>query len=93
MTHFLKKEGYDDIKKAPKDFTLLERDPLLTWAPTPPTKWKMNYFVPHFGADDDIIVSKASEVAASESLGHQWIPTKDEDGEWELPSEDAIFKI
>ena len=32
----------------------LEREPLLTWAPTEPATFKMNYPVPSFGPDPDI---------------------------------------
>jgi len=33
----------------------LKREPLITWAPTEPTKdHPINYFVPHFGTDSDI---------------------------------------
>ena len=63
-----------------------EREPLLTWAPTPPKGIKRDYFVPNFGADHDINASKAHESAAAARLNHQWVPTKDKDGEWELPS-------
>lgn len=71
----------------------IKREPLLTWAPTPPKTHKMNYFVPNFGADHDINVSKANEASAAEKLGHEWNPTKDKDGEWELPSSQIEFKL
>ena len=39
----------------------LEREPLAAWAPTPKADaHKMNYFVPHFGEDDDIKATKVS---------------------------------
>lgn len=64
----------------------MNREPLLSWSPTPPKTFKMNYFVPHFGEDHDITTSKANEAAAGARLSHTWTPTKDEDGEWELPT-------
>jgi hypothetical protein len=65
----------------------------LTWAPTPPKSHPINYFVPHFGEDHDVVATKKHESQAGETLGHTWTPTKDKDGEWELPSEDAFFRL
>ena len=53
----------------------------------------MNYFVPNFGEDADIASSKTHEAAAAARLKHQWNPTKDKDGNWELPSESAFFTL
>ena len=37
------------------------REPLLTWAPTPKkADHDMNYFVPHFGEDQDVKLTKKS---------------------------------
>ena len=53
----------------------VERDPLLTWAPTPSKDpFDMNYFVPHFGEDGDISNTKASAATAEAKLGHVWNP-------------------
>merc|ERR1719231_1422281 len=52
----------------------LTREPLLTCAPTPPATHNMNYFVPHFGEDREIMASKSSAAAAEKSLGHVWNP-------------------
>ena len=32
----------------------VDREPLLTWAPTPPKGHPIDYFVPNFGIDNDI---------------------------------------
>ena len=51
----------------------VERDPLLTWAPTPPkAEFDMNYFVPHFGEDHEITETKKSGADAEKRLGHFW---------------------
>jgi len=71
----------------------INREPLLTWAPTAPKSHPMNYFVPHFGEDGDITSSKADEALAAATLGHTWTPTKDKDGAWELPSPQIEFKL
>lgn len=71
----------------------VDREPLLTWAPTPKKSHPMDYFVPHFGEDHDITSSKANEAAAAKTLEHVWTPTKDKDGEWELPSSQIEFKL
>merc|ERR1712070_1350670 len=70
------------------------REPLLTWAPTPKKGHKVDYFVPNFGADADM-VDQASHVTAAEAkLGHVWTPHRDEDDEkWVVPKEDAQFKL
>ena len=52
--------------------TLVQREPLLSWAPTQPASaFKMNYFVPHFGEDQDIKNSKVDLAWAENSLGHK----------------------
>merc|ERR1719231_582866 len=62
----------------------LTREPLLTWAPTPPATHNMNYFVPHFGEDQDIIDAKKN-IADQEALHGKWTPTQDDNGFWNLP--------
>jgi hypothetical protein len=54
---------------------------------------KRNYFVPNFGEDSHITESKDSEKLASTKLAHVWTPTKDEDGNWELPSPQIEFQL
>ena len=71
----------------------VEREPLLTWAPTPKKSHPMNYFVPNFGEDSDIKASKGHEAGASATLKHVWTPTKDKDGEWEVPTTTAFFNL
>ena len=48
----------------------LTREPLLTWAPTPPATIKRNYFVPNFGEDRDITTTKASLAIAEHQYNH-----------------------
>ena len=50
----------------------LNREPLLTWAPTEAVGFKKNYFVPNFGEDRDITKTKNSITAAEKQLGHNW---------------------
>lgn len=49
-----------------------EREPLLTWAPTPPKTHPINYFVPNFGVDYEISDSQNNMNAAEKSLSHTW---------------------
>lgn len=64
----------------------------------------MDYFVPDFGLDEDIVATQAHEAAASEDYGHKWEPYQvphedDPTGKvlplvWErIPTEDAEFKL
>merc|ERR1712159_627689 len=58
----------------------IQREPLLTWAPTPPkASHPTDYFVPHFGEDADMLGSRGSIAAAEKQLGHFWTipPTPD----------------
>ena len=71
----------------------MDREPLLTWAPTPPKTHPMNYFVPNFGEDHDISSTKSHESQAASKLGHTWTPTKDKDGNWEVPTTEAFFRL
>lgn len=49
-------------RSAPEYNEFAQREPLLSWAPTPdPNGFKKNYFVPHFGGDSDIVTSKTNE--------------------------------
>merc|ERR1711988_756763 len=70
-----------------------QREPLLTWAPTPKKTHPMDYFVPNFGEDSDIASTKGHESAAEATLKHVWTPTKDKDGNWEVPSTEAFFRL
>ena len=44
-----------------------------------------DYFVPHFGVDPDILATQESEVQASNTLNHDWTPTQDKNGYWNVP--------
>jgi len=39
----------------------INREPLLTWAPTAPKTHPMDYFVPNFGVDHEIAATHAHE--------------------------------
>merc|ERR1719329_1534158 len=53
----------------------IQREPLLTWAPTPPkADHKMDYFVSHFGTDSDVKAVGASISAAETIVGHKFDP-------------------
>ena len=50
----------------------IEREPLLTWAPTPKAdSFKMNYGVSHFGEDKEITYTKKNIKDAEQKLGHE----------------------
>jgi len=49
----------------------------------------MDYPVPDFGLDRDVVSTQAHEKAAEESVGHVWKVDKWED----LPKVDAEFKL
>jgi len=49
------------------------REPLLGWEPTPPSSHPTNYFVPHFGKDEDNTLTTNNSLDwAEKSLGHKW---------------------
>ena len=43
----------------------LDREPLLTWKPTDPASHPVDYFVPNFGVDHDIIATQNHEKVVS----------------------------
>ena len=52
----------------------LQREPLLSWSPTKkPNAYPVDYFVPHFGQDEDIKSSFSHMKAAESTLG-TWTP-------------------
>ena len=55
--------------------------------------YKLDYFVPNFGKDHDVHTSEQSASQAEAAIGHTFTPTQDEDGEWEVPTETAEFKL
>merc|ERR1719443_2200658 len=65
----------------------IQREPLLTWAPTEPATFKMNYPVPDFGPDPDIENSLKHSVALTEPA------EKIVDFEKVKPYEDEKFKV
>lgn len=56
----------------------IDREPLLSWSPTPaddgPPK---NYFVPHFGTDEEIKAVPVSIAAAEKIVGHKFLSDAD----------------
>jgi len=75
----------------------VEREPLLAKVGT--QKWrgpyKINYFVPNFGADKDIADSKTHTTAAEERLSHKWEPYEEEndDGKKEWQRIPTMFSL
>jgi len=70
-----------------------QREPLLTWKPTPPKSHPVDYFVPDFGKDHEIADSQRHEGEAEKKLKHTWTPKKDEDDKWVLPSHEIEFHL
>ena len=52
----------------------LQREPLLTWAPTAPKSHPVDYFVPNFGQDVDIKEAQKHIKDAEVMLKHPWNP-------------------
>lgn len=79
------------------ELTQLEEktDPLQPWAPKWHGKWDINYFVPNFGADGDIVASKTHTEAAENRLAHKWEPYEetDEDGNKEWKRIPGVFTL
>jgi len=58
----------------------LEREPLRSWSPSPkPGGHKVDYFVPHFGTDNEINNSLDSAKLAEAQLGHEWTESSPDD--------------
>ena len=70
-----------------------ERDPLLSKQFTQPATHPMNYFVPHFGEDEEILASKNHMAAEEKVLKTTWNPKIDEDGDYVLPETPHDFKL
>ena len=45
----------------------------------------MDYFVPNFGKDQDVLDSADSIKEAEQTLGHEWKPKQDANGYWLVP--------
>jgi len=77
------------------DFVQTGREPLLSWKPViAKPSHPMDYPVPDFGADHEMIASKEHEGAAEDLLAHKWKLQKDEKTEkWIVPPSDVEFKI
>ena len=52
----------------------LDREPLLTWAPSPPKGHPVDYFVPNFGKDFDIKATEKHVLDSETKLNHKWTP-------------------
>lgn len=53
-----------------------DREPLLTWEPTPPGTHPINYFVPDFGVDHNIQASETNCANAENEFGDNWDPSE-----------------
>ena len=67
---------------------------MLTWAPSAKKGHPVDYFVPNFGKDQDL-VDQDSHVKGSEAgLKHQWNPKwDDKDEKFVVPTESVEFKL
>ena len=70
-----------------------DREPLLSWAPKDKKTHPMNYFVPNFGVDHQIVHSQNNEKNAEVALKHDWVLKKDDDDKWILPAKSIEFKL
>ena len=52
----------------------VDREPLLTWKPKAPKTHPMDYFVPNFGLDHDIISTQSHIKGQEARLKHTWTP-------------------
>ena len=75
----------------PSSLLQMQREPLLTWKPDL-LPGMLEYTVPNNGVDKDILTTQANEQAAAKRLKHQWNP-KQVGGVWNVPTEDAEFKL
>lgn len=57
----------------------ITREPLLTWKASEPKHIPRDYFVPNFGADDDVKTTFNSVKIAEKNLSHVWTPPDDSD--------------
>ena len=51
-----------------------DREPLLTWKPKAPKSHPVDYFVPNFGADEDVIATQKSIKSEELRQGVNWTP-------------------
>ena len=65
----------------------------MTWKPTDPASHPVDYFVPNYGVDHDIIATQNHEKLVAKQMGSKWEPKQDKDGKWIVPTEDAFFKL
>lgn len=45
----------------------------------------VDYVVPNFGVDQDIVDTQKQVAAAEATLGHAWVPVQDDNGYWGVP--------
>jgi hypothetical protein len=66
----------------------LRREPLLSWTPKPTKGHPVNYFVPNFGVDTDILDSHQNLKNTEEAMGKPLsTPARNGDGTWEVAIE------
>ena len=53
----------------------------------------MNYSVPNFGEDHDIIHTVAHTKSTEAKLKHNWVPKKDDDDNWVVPKTTTEFRL
>jgi len=98
LSHLKQNEAQYGQWDLPKDDWFLQteakREPLLTWAPSPHKGHPVNYFVPNFGKDKDLVDQDTHMSGAEAGLKHQWTPKwDDKDEKFNVPTESAEFKL
>ena len=50
----------------------VDREPLLSWSPKPPKSHPVDYFVPNFGLDEDVLGTVESYQSEERRQGVNW---------------------
>ena len=77
-----------------KSLVMLDREPLMSWKPTVAHTHPMDYPVPNFGQDSDMIGTNQHIQEAEGQYKHNWQPKQDEETEkWIVPHATVEFKL
>jgi len=69
------------------------REPLLTWKQTPKASHPMDYVVQNYGADPDMEYTRANMLAEEKRQSYTWIPKKDDNDKWVVPTATVEFRL
>jgi hypothetical protein len=87
-------DAKEEIQSEEQALAQLDREPLLTWRPKQKKgDYPVDYFVPNFGIDKDIVDAQKHISDAEKRLKHKWVPKQDEEDKWIVPKEEAVFKL